>query len=751
MLYLNPPYVAVDGLTCYPDHADPLQWYYLPGEPRLSVRPDGQGREIPAFSLLRFKSAAGHNGGMLNFDVDLRVEADALAGAAQAIRTALHLTDVPRLAPVPLEDGTVNLTILGTQDDAAAAPAPDGTPRFTVKISHPARPSLYGTDRAAISAELDQDSSVLVVRSLDGELAPIAVVYSLSFLALRPAYQVRLHIDWDRLQDRLDTSFGVDSAFFSTEISDAVDKLVEERVIDLQVDTFVPEGEDTKSVITSRDRAVAEVRDMITDAFFTATVDPTRPKPDGWDKATELLETWNRQQATAGGLLPSFHYNKSHYSRIDKKRLDVTMSERVTVKRSIYPQGHLNAIAATIAASGLPRTPTFVNDIDLDDPWFQRRTVRVLSRVDTTTGHISSVSAELRYHDRAQTVLVDGPDVTQEVDWAAVLDGDRMDMPVQTSLAVNLAPVEDLHRPPTLRTEPRTIDTEVWEVRTDDLFRLETIPIRTEGVPWDRWSSLEVSLRYADPEHDVHQQSTVELSATVPGWNYVQFVMAGAAAAFDYRVRFLGADGRQDYLQDWTSTDEGEVRIRDPFPAKRTISVIPQVDWTQVDRMFVDLHYGDTPPAVSYDQSMEFSAQATATQTFSVDLQDPQERRVSWQGTILYQDGRSVAVGPSVTVDTRLIVHPDMPRHSVVMVSADLAGAQENGLKDVLVTVAPVGSDTPLAELTFLPGGPPQTFGLDHTDDPSYRYRLTYHHTNGMNKTRGWTQTRATDVAVGLD
>jgi hypothetical protein len=411
MLYLNPPYVAVDGLTCYPDHADPLQWYYLPAQPRLSVRVDDQGREIPAFSLLRFKSGAGHNGGMLNFDVDLRVDQDVLTGAAQAIRNALHLTDVPRLAPVPLEDGTVNLTILGTQDDAAAAPAPDGSPRFVVKISHPAKPSLYGTNRAAVSAELDQDSSVLVVRSLDGELAPIGVVYSLSFLALRPAYSVRLHIDWDRLQDRLDTSFGVDSAFFSTEISDAVDKLIEDRVIDLQVDTFVPEGEDTKSVITSRDRAVAEVRDMITDAFFTATIDPTKPQPDGWDKATELLETWNRQHATGGGLLPSFHYNQTHYSRIDKKRLDVTMSERVTVKRSIYPQGHLNAIAATIAASGLPRTPTFVNDIDLDDPWFQRRKVRVLSRVDTGTGHISSVDAELRYHDQAKSVVIDGPGV----------------------------------------------------------------------------------------------------------------------------------------------------------------------------------------------------------------------------------------------------------------------------------------------------------------------------------------------------
>ena len=38
MLYLNPPYFLINGVSIFPDHADPLQFYYLPMMPdRKSV------------------------------------------------------------------------------------------------------------------------------------------------------------------------------------------------------------------------------------------------------------------------------------------------------------------------------------------------------------------------------------------------------------------------------------------------------------------------------------------------------------------------------------------------------------------------------------------------------------------------------------------------------------------------------------------------------------------------------------------
>jgi hypothetical protein len=39
-----------------------------------------------------------------------------------------------------------------------------------------------------------------------------------------------------------------------------------------------------------------------------------------------------------------FSYKHTDYTRIDQKRLDVDFSERTTIKRTIYPQGHLSGL-----------------------------------------------------------------------------------------------------------------------------------------------------------------------------------------------------------------------------------------------------------------------------------------------------------------------------------------------------------------------------------------------------------------------
>src|SRR5262249_22458320 len=151
------------------------------------------------------------------------------------------------------------------------------------------------------------------------------------YLALRPAYTVHLNIDWDRVQKALDEQFGVDTLFTSIQIDTAVDSLIENRAIELDVDTFVPEGEDTASIIASRDRAVNEVRDMITAAFFTSSIDPVKPGEDGWDKATKVAGRVAAIAATGGwGGIGTFSYKKTDYTRIDKKVLNVNMRERTT-------------------------------------------------------------------------------------------------------------------------------------------------------------------------------------------------------------------------------------------------------------------------------------------------------------------------------------------------------------------------------------------------------------------------------------
>lgn len=750
MLYLNPPFLTVKGLSVFGDHADPLQWYYLPMQPRVATRVDATGATMPAFSLVRFKSADGATGGLLDLDVDLRVDDGLLAEAAAEIQAAARLSGEPRLAPVPIEDGTVSLTVLGQVDGAAPDPA-TGEPPFRVTIVHAAKPSLYGDNRAAFSAVLDEKAAVLLDRTLDGELVPIAVVYALDFSALRPAYAVKLSIDWNRVQERLDKTYGGNQIFYSTQISETVDKLVEDRAIVLDVTTLVVEGPDTKSVIASRDRAVAAVQDMITDAFFTATIDPKRESPDGWDKAAAFHERFDRSVATAGGLLPSFSYRNEHHTRIDAKRLDVTMNERVTVRRSIYPQGHLTGVADVIAASGRPRTD-FVRSVDLDDPWFQRRRVRVFTPPEFGVGHVSSVEARLSYAGQVHTTLLVPGALEQTLDWASVLDGDRMLAPVEASAVLTMTSIEDIDRPARLTGPATTVDGETWQVLTDDVFRVRTIPVRAEGVPWGRWSKIEVTLRYADPDHGIAQSSTLELVEGSPAWDYKLFTLTGSSAAFDYRVRYVGLGG-PDLVRDWVRTDEEEVRLRDPIPDKRSIAVIPNVAWAQVNRVLVDLRYDDPAHDVAQEQSFEFSQAQADTQNFVLDLRDPLRRRVWWQATLLHVDGSTTQLGPSYTTDTRLLVTPGVLRRQVVFVTADLSDAAAKGVRDVAVTVMRDGSDTPIADLTFTPGGLPQEFLFDHAGDTdvAYRYQVATHLNNGMDRTADWVTTSAVDLAVTTD
>ena len=83
----------------------------------------------------------------------------------------------------------------------------------------------------------------------------------------------------------------------------AVDELVDKRAIVLESDTFVAESDDTKGIIDRRDAALAQVRNMITEAFFNVSLPPWTPekKPD-WERAMDAVGKFAAQQSAAAGV-----------------------------------------------------------------------------------------------------------------------------------------------------------------------------------------------------------------------------------------------------------------------------------------------------------------------------------------------------------------------------------------------------------------------------------------------------------------
>ncbi|MER3435375.1 MAG: hypothetical protein C4288_18710 [Leptolyngbya sp. ERB_1_1] len=457
MLYLNPPFHIIEGVSLFCDHADPLQYYYLPLMPKLTTIVDQvTGQQIPQIQLIKYRGKAG-NGGFLNFDVNIGIEEVTLEKIRQKLKQIANLSQAPRLAPVPLMDGTVRLLLFGKQ--TGDTPNPNSSaPQFVLKIDQAAKPSLYGNNQAAFSVALDQYGVTVMEKALQGEMSPIGIVYSLDYLALRPAYSVKLNVDWDRVQKHLDEHFGVDAVFVSIDIDKAVDELIEKRAIVIEADTFVPEGEDESAVLGRRDQAVNEVREMITDAFFKPSIDPVKEEKDGWDKALYAVDRVS-QIATTGGWssMGSFSYKKLDYTRIDRKSLDVNITERTMVKRSIYPQGHLSGLTRTIAQQGLD-LKNFILSVDLDDPWFERRRLAVISRANFEEDSISSINVRLNYGSSPTNVLLESSNARAQAEWASIVNNSVMQRDVSTQYKVTFKGIDSNERPIAIESTPTNCD-----------------------------------------------------------------------------------------------------------------------------------------------------------------------------------------------------------------------------------------------------------------------------------------------------
>src|SRR5262249_20148872 len=167
MIYLNPPFPMINGISLLPDHQDPTWFYYMPLAPRLTFLPDpATGQGVPQIELLKFRGSAG-NGGFLNFDCNIGVDQKMLDDVADELRSQLHLRNKPKLGPLPVVDGTVRLLLLGAStpeppapgtkktgaaaasgsSSAGAAAAPSTGPKFVTRIDQSAHPALYGDNQ----------------------------------------------------------------------------------------------------------------------------------------------------------------------------------------------------------------------------------------------------------------------------------------------------------------------------------------------------------------------------------------------------------------------------------------------------------------------------------------------------------------------------------------------------------------------------------------------------------------------------
>ncbi|WP_127587747.1 hypothetical protein [Paenibacillus koleovorans] len=784
MLYLAPPFHIINRVTLFRDHEDPLQWYYLPGPPRLTqIQDPVSGSLHPQLQLIEFRGTAG-TGGFLNFDVNLGIDPEPLEEIREELKRLERLPQAPRLAPVPLVDGAVKLMLfdmesgpapggsggtggtVGTVGTGGAngtgggtgtpSPAPaDSGPRFVLKLSHPAKPALYGDNQAAFSCRLTEDGVKLLRKALKGDMSPIGVLFSLDYLALRPAFSVRLEIDWDRVQKQMEETFGTNSIFYQSQITKAVDELIEKQAIKLEVDTFVPEGEEA-ALMGRRDQAVEEVRDMMTQAFFEPSLNPTEPEEDGWDKVEQLAKTASALAVTGGwGALVGFSYRKLDLTRIDRKRLNFNISERTTVKKTIYPQGHLSGLSRVLRQPGVVES-SYILQVDLDDPWFAKRKLHVISRADYAGDQIASVQVRVDYGGSVKDAVLDAAARTADLAWNSVLDGGAMRQQAKAQYTVRFKDQDGTERPLILQSPPVEETGEFLEIDPRDLYSIVPIPIQALNFPWDRYSHVDVQVQYMDEAHGIRLADSYVLKADATEALWRMFVLNPERTRFRYKLIYRSVDHR-DVESPWAESEEERLTIRDPFPQKRTLEIVPLFDWTKVDRVFVDVSYVDEAHDVREEASYEFNEGATATKPFVVALQDSDRRLVGYKVTIFHKDGTMAELPVSYTLQRRITVREDMRGHRIVGFRADGGAGDFAALKLREVVVKALYEDAEHGlrfedEFTLKSLADCVYFEFDFVANGPrrYRYQVVRRYTNGLNRTTDWKPSDADELLLPL-
>ncbi|MBC7985602.1 MAG: hypothetical protein H7X93_02885, partial [Sphingomonadaceae bacterium] len=264
--------MTVDGISVFRDHADPNQFWCLPGPVTLARR---EGDNQPAISFLKYKPAVADGGvkggGFAMIETTCQLSPQREARIKAALASQPGVTDAV-LATAPFETGTVQCIALNLQGSAgtSASAAPAGAFNAVEEILGATTPSLDAQNRAAFSLTLSQEGATILAQAFSDGLAPIGVVYSLTYSAMRPAINVEIKADYERIFQQFSASLEGQYMFFRAGLEAAFEQLKQTGAIEIKVFDFTGEADEKEK----EKWALDFFRDQLLTDWFGPTLTP---------------------------------------------------------------------------------------------------------------------------------------------------------------------------------------------------------------------------------------------------------------------------------------------------------------------------------------------------------------------------------------------------------------------------------------------------------------------------------------------
>ena len=274
MLLFSSSTFTINGITVFPDHQDPNQFWYLPGPVGLETE---AGSSEPQFLLILYSpdvAAAGIAGvGFLNVTLCLTLSPTNKSAILGQI--GLHFPNAvdPLLSPVSFDSGTVQIVALNMQGGGgttlAAGTVPSG--QAVDGILGASNPELFGNNDALFALTLSAEGATILEQAFQDGMTPVGGIYNLQFTGVQPALNVKITADLSRVYNSFSVDLSAKAYYVSADIDATFENLKQNGSIKIEVQNLLvgAAGADQET------QALNLFKDQILSQWFTPSLSPT--------------------------------------------------------------------------------------------------------------------------------------------------------------------------------------------------------------------------------------------------------------------------------------------------------------------------------------------------------------------------------------------------------------------------------------------------------------------------------------------
>ncbi len=392
-------------------------YYYLPTNPHVSFDQEG----TPKFSMVRFvtdktKEAGGVEGAILHFMVEYGLTDKQEKEVAKLLRKKVKGAKLK--GAVQLESGAE-----GNSFNVVSATLTDDG--FTSTLVTSGKAPVMEGQRVAVAARLSGYGATLLGKSMEQPTTDISVVFDLKYLVKLPAYDVKVIIDYD-MYHQVQEEYSHDRkketkskrywnpkwynvANISTKKTTTLTEEEQRQSIDFLVETGAVTFDYVEHV-PDADKEIVEsgLYKLVLESFFDMQKRFGQPSPDEMmtegedDKASEI-EADRRAEARKVK-----NYSYTVFQRKDIKRKGKTT---LHLKKSIARYEHYS-MTGNVGTwyKQFKDNPKLVSEVNLDDPFFQRREMRFVidnEAYDIFNEMVNYATVQVRIPRKGQRPFID--------------------------------------------------------------------------------------------------------------------------------------------------------------------------------------------------------------------------------------------------------------------------------------------------------------------------------------------------------